>query len=94
MDEVFSENMGLMQKLHLSYDLQAPIANATTASLQQIKDETTIFTKSALLNLKKESDTLVSEFSSQLHQDTTSQDTRDTIISDILANKNQATTKG
>ena len=33
MDEVFSENMGLMLKLHLSYDLQAPIANATTASL-------------------------------------------------------------
>ena len=34
MDDVFSENMGLMQELQSSYDLQDAISKATAASLQ------------------------------------------------------------
>ena len=58
MDTVFSENMGLMQDLQSSFDPTAALDTATTASIRKIDKETTAFTTKALLNLKKEYDTL------------------------------------
>lgn len=90
MDDVFSENMELMQELQLSFKPTAEIDAATARSINIIATTATACPNQALNHLKAESFTLIKDYSVQLTKDTTSQLMKDSIICDIKKNTAQA----
>ena len=71
MDDVFSENMGLMQGLQLSFNHKADIWNTIAHGSSRIASETTAFTMKALDQIKAKASTPINDFSINLTKDTT-----------------------
>ena len=90
MEDVFSENMGLMQNLQQKFNPQHKIDKVTSASISRMEEETTAFTASAITKLHDESNTILNNFLSELDKDSIFLATRDNLKNEMATTQQNA----
>ena len=83
MEDIFSENMGLMQDLQQKFNPQHTINEVTSAIISRMEETTTAFTASAITQLHDGSNTIINEFSSKLNKDSIFLATRDNLTNEM-----------
>ena len=89
MDNVFSENMGLMQDQHASYNIRQLCNNAKASALEHLNTTISQNSTTALATFQAKAKDITDNIRDTLITDTTIADIRDGIISDIAQTKQQ-----
>ena len=93
MEDVFSENMGLMHDQHASYNITQLITDAKLAALAGIDEKVSEKAKTAISWIQDNASTIIDSIKTTIMNDNTINDTRDGIITDIAQCRARVKTK-